>query len=115
MPRGRPKKIVVDGSVAVAEEVKVDEAPIAETVEPMKVATVIDYPPVPKPTPPAPVLTSEQSRIVKSREILNVPLTKEQEFYESPEGFIVIGERGKGRMWCRDADHGKGMWVNPKR
>jgi hypothetical protein len=60
-------------------------------------------------------LAPEHERIAESRKALLTPLAPGQQFYESPEGYIVVAEEGKGSVWCRQANHGKGMHINPRR
>lgn len=107
MPRGRPKKVV--------------EVPVETKAE--AVTVVVDAPVVVEEKAPAvkveekpkPQMTDFQKKLAESRKVLDIPLTASQEFYESPEGFIVIGEKGRGRVWCREANNFKGMWINPRR
>lgn len=100
MAKGRPrkKKEVTDLSPA--------EVPAVETKS--DGVTVID----------PPVVASGKKALTpveESRTVLEHPLDPGQQFFESPEGFIVIGEKDRGRVWCRAANDGKGMWVNPMR
>lgn len=54
-------------------------------------------------------------RIAESRKALETPLEPGQAFFESPEGFIQVGEADAPHVWCRHANGGKGMWINPYR
>lgn len=103
MPRGRKKKEVVE--TATDAVTVVAEAPIVEEVKAVE---------APKSTP-KPVLTEFQQKLAESRKVLEIPLQPSQEFFESPEGFIVIGEKGRGRVWCREANNYQGMFINPRR
>lgn len=58
---------------------------------------------------------TEAERIAESRKSLDTVLLPSQKFFESPEGYIVIGEADKGSIWCRQANRGKGMEINPRR
>ena len=108
MPRGRKKK--VDAPV-VDEPVVETSSDSAETVE-----VKAEEPKVETPKKEEPKLTGWALAIAESRKILeNTKLTPDQDFYESPEGFIMIGEKGKGRLWCRQMNEGKGGWINPRR
>lgn len=95
---GRPKKVVEPVKEKVNEQPK--EAKATETVP------VVES---------KPVLTGWDAAIAESRKLLDVPLSKGQAYFESPEGFIMIDQEDRGRVWCRSADKGKGMWINPRR
>ena len=62
-----------------------------------------------------PVLTGDAAQIAESRKVLKFPIGSEQCFFESPEGYIVLGEKDRGRVWCRQANGGRGMWINKMR
>lgn len=64
---------------------------------------------------PEAVLTQEQKDVAESRKVLAHPVGAGQRFFESPEGFIEIGEADRGRVFCRKANKGAGMWINPMR
>lgn len=106
---GRPRKVekaaveVIKESLPVETKTEQVETVIAEA--PKEVAA----------PPPAKLLTPEQEAVAESRKVLNVPLDVAQEFFESPEGFIVVGEKGRGKVWCRAANGGRGMFINPLR
>lgn len=53
--------------------------------------------------------------VAESRTVLDKPLEPGQQFFESPEGFIEVGEKGKDRVWCRKANNGEGMYINARR
>lgn len=107
MPRGRPKKKV--------EEVKSDEQP-KKTEEPK--APVVKEVEEQKPErekfverPPA----NDEERIAESRKALNQPLAPGQQFFEAPDGMIIIGEADRTQVFYRQGNGGKGMHINPKR
>jgi flagellar biosynthesis GTPase FlhF len=54
-------------------------------------------------------------QVAESRKALKQPLAPGMAFYESPEGFVVVGEASRGTVWCHQANHGKGMKINPMR
>lgn len=60
-------------------------------------------------------LTEEQKAVAESRKSLLEPLAANQERFESPEGFIIVAEKGKQHVWCAKANKGKGMFINPMR
>lgn len=60
-------------------------------------------------------LTPEQKDILNSREALKHPLAAGQGYFESPEGFIIVAQSDRDRVWCQKAAGGKGMFINPKR
>ncbi|MEK7093210.1 MAG: hypothetical protein AAB927_01880 [Patescibacteria group bacterium] len=64
---------------------------------------------------PKPVLTAEQQAIAESRTALKHPLSPGTKFFESPEGYIVVAEEDRPQVWCRQANKGKGMNINPRR
>jgi hypothetical protein len=80
---------------------------------------IVDVPAIVPPTPAvaekvrAPL--TEAEKIAESRESLKQVLPSGQKFFESPEGFIVIGEADRTSVWCRAANHGKGLEINPRR
>ena len=59
--------------------------------------------------------TNEAAAIAESRKSLLSPLGKDQKFFESPEGFILIGNADEDSIWCQKANKGKGMKINPRR
>lgn len=72
--------------------------------------------PVPEAAPTInPVLSPEHRRILDSREALKHPLPADQAFFEAPDGFIMVGEKSHDRAFYRQGNHGKGMWINPRR
>lgn len=89
-------------------------------VEETIVAVPATAPLAPEPKP-APVIEkvraplTEAEKIAESRKSLLQVLPPTQKFFESPEGFIVIGEADKSSIWCRAANNGKGMEINPRR
>lgn len=64
---------------------------------------------------PNPVPRTEAEMIAESREALKFPPPPDHIYFESPEGYIVLGEAKNGRVWCNKANGGKGMWINPRR
>ena len=68
-----------------------------------------------KPVEQAKAVDPWQAGIAESRKLLNVPLQAGQAYFESPEGFIMIDEATRGRVWCRQANKGQGLWINPRR
>jgi hypothetical protein len=60
-------------------------------------------------------LTAQERYIAESRKCLNEPLAPGQQYFESPEGIVKIGDADKAHIWCAQANHGKGMWINPRR
>lgn len=113
MPRGRPKKVV-------AVEAKADESK-ASNPEPIK--TVEN--PVVAPVPVAvqeraekfseKALGPDEQRIKESRSALLQPLPAGQNFFETPDGEIIIGEADREQVWSRRMNGGRGGWVNPRR
>jgi len=55
------------------------------------------------------------ARVAESRKALTQPLGPDQKFFESPEGYVMVGEAEKDHIWCRHANGGKGAWINPRR
>lgn len=94
-----------EAAVAPVEAPKPEPAPVAVGPAP---ALVVE-------APKGPVLSAEQKRILDSREALKHPLAKGQKFFESPEGYIVVGEDSANDVWCRQANNGKGCKINPRR
>lgn len=43
------------------------------------------------------------------------PLGPGQQYFEAPDGTVLIGEDTNPHMWYRAGNNGKGMWINPKR
>jgi len=60
-------------------------------------------------------VVSDTERIAESRKVLDVPLAPGQQFFETPDGEIIIGEADKTAVWSRRMNGGKGGWVNPRR
>lgn len=61
------------------------------------------------------VLTPLGEAIRESREALKHSCPAGMKFFESPEGFIVLAEAGQTHVWCKKANNGKGMFINPMR
>lgn len=89
-------------------------APVVEA--PVAPAPVVEAPApvVPAPAPSKPI-SAEQARINESRKALEHPLAPGTKFFESPEGYIIVGDASKDQVWCRHANNGKGMNINPRR
>lgn len=64
---------------------------------------------------PVKTKTEEEIAIEESRKVLEHPLPPGQKFFEAPNGFIMVGEAGMGRILYRAGNNGKGMYINPKR
>lgn len=111
MPKGRPKKVVepkvVEKATPVIESPEVVEAPRMAKVSGDIISMTVEL--------PKPVLTGWDAAIAESRKLLEIPLQAGQIFFESPEGFIMVDEETRGKVWCRQADKGRGMWINPRR
>lgn len=60
------------------------------------------------------VPTFEEKRI-ESRKLLEQPVPPGMAYFESPEGYVMIGEAKNGTIWCRDSNDGKGQWINQRR
>lgn len=107
MPKGIPKH----KEVKKAEVEKV--APVVEAPK------VLEVPKVQPPKEPGQTVKFNLDpwavAIAESRKLLDVPLAAGQAYYESPEGFIMIDDAERGRAWCRQANKGTGMWINPRR
>jgi hypothetical protein len=58
---------------------------------------------------------SDADRIAESRKSLNQALQPGQQFFEAPDGEIIIGDAEKTAVWSRRMNKGKGGWVNPRR
>lgn len=90
---------------------------VAESNQESKAGDVVLPPEELKPNieQPAIELSPIDKRIAESRKLLEVPLDPGQQYFESPEGEIIVGEKGKDRVWCRSMSKGKGGWANPRR
>ena len=53
--------------------------------------------------------------ITESREALKHPLAPGQEFFEAPDGYIIVAETGRDTVWYRGGNDGKGQWINKRR
>lgn len=58
---------------------------------------------------------SEADRIADSRKILEAPVPPGMKVFESPEGYCMLGEADKEHVFCRHANGGAGMNINPRR
>lgn len=38
-----------------------------------------------------------------------------EKYFEAPDGTILVGSANADRLWYRAGNHGRGMWINPKR
>lgn len=65
---------------------------------------------------PAPkrALSEQERRIAESREALAHPLAAGQQFFEAPDGFVIVAEAGRAHVLYRPL-HGKEMLINPRR
>lgn len=75
-------------------------------------------PEAPKHEPRRPVEKKEPTyadHIAESRKALDQPLAPGQQFFESPDGEIIIGEADKTHIWSRRMNNGRGGFVNPRR
>lgn len=105
---GRPKKVEV---VNHEEEAKGPKAEVLERQEP-----VAEVPKAERRKPGVnPEDQSDVDRIAESRKALEHPLSPGQQFFEAPDGEILIGEADKTHLWSRRANGGKGGWINPRR
>lgn len=43
------------------------------------------------------------------------PLGPGQAYFEAPDGTVIIGEETADRLWYRQGNGGKGMYINKKR
>lgn len=64
--------------------------------------------------PEAPQELEQEVPKVEAKQEL-APLEPGQAYFESPEGFVMVGDADKPHIWCRAANGGKGMYINPKR
>lgn len=58
---------------------------------------------------------TEAEAVAESRKSLNEPLAPGQKFFESPEGYIEVGNVEDETIWCQRANGGKGLRINPRR
>ncbi len=86
------------------------------TIEKPVVTAAVELvvPPAPKPLSQDKPLTKAQKKIAESREALKHPLPVGQQFFEAPDGYIVVGEADKAHAQYRMID-GKIMTINPRR
>jgi hypothetical protein len=91
----------------------------APAVEPKEVEKVEE---VAAPEPAVEVVVAEAVKpvvasdpITESRQALNQPLSPGQEFYEAPDGYIIVAETGRDHVWYRGGNDGKGMYINKRR
>jgi hypothetical protein len=96
MPKGKKKEIEKVEAVNEQPKAATEQAPVLK--EAVK-----------------PVLTGWDAAIAESRKLLETPLSPGQAFFESPEGFVMVDEETRGRVWCRQANKGQGLWINSKR
>lgn len=108
MPRGKKKSVAGD----LAKDVVVDVRGIIKKSVNESMAPIDQKQEVASPDP---VLTGWDAAVAESRKLLDMPLAPGQAYFESPEGFIMVDEAGRGRVFCRQADQGRGMWINSKR
>lgn len=60
-------------------------------------------------------MTTEAERIKESREVLKHPPEAGTRYFESPEGYIMVGKHDADHVFCRHANGGKGMMIQPRR
>lgn len=58
-----------------------------------------------------PAAQTEAERIAESRQALKVPCPVGTKFFESPKGYIILGEATRGTVLCRE----EGIQINPMR
>lgn len=109
---GRPKKTVVPVEETPTPKFNQEVSNETETVEKPKAETEVK-------AEKKVVLAVEKPKvdpaIAESRKALDKPLEPGQKLFESPEGYIMIGESEKNQVWCRHSNNGKGSWINPRR
>ena len=66
-------------------------------------------------TDATPELTPEHQRIAESRKALEYPLDAGQQFFEAPDGFIIVAEADRQHVMYRQGNGGKGMMINQRR
>lgn len=103
---GRPKNVEVIGN---EEETKGPKTEVLEKQKPKPKQGEVRRPTGDKKD------QSDADRIAESRKALEHPLPLGQQFFEAPDGEILIGEADKTHMWNRRMNGGKGGWINPKR
>lgn len=54
-------------------------------------------------------------RIAESRKALNEPLQPGMAIFEAPDGMVIVAEAKHQHVWYREGNHGKGMFINPRR
>ena len=78
----------------------------------------------PKPLAEKPEPTAEESAralpdiIKSSREVIGKPCLPGQKLFEAPNGYVMVGEAGADRVFCRYAEKEPGVmgnWINPMR
>jgi hypothetical protein len=117
MPRGRPRKEKSPDMTPAVLPVETKSAAVTEVIENgmrKEEKETVEEVKVGEDKKDSPLQT-EDEKVLESRKVLFMKLDPSQCFYESPEGYIVIGEKGRGRVWCRQANSGKGQWINPMR
>lgn len=119
MPRGRPRKIVTeqrvnlnDGNPERKEKVNEEKEERKQETEVLTVEPKQAFEPASLREKPE---ATAVDRVTESRKSLDQPLSPGQKYFESPEGFIVIGDAEKDHAWCRQSNNGKGAWINPRR
>jgi hypothetical protein len=87
-------------------------APVAEVKAPEVKAAEPEVKAAPAPVTAQSIMAQ---RVAESREALKHPLGPGLKFFESPEGFIMVGEADKDTLFCRHSNKGKGAYINPRR
>ena len=73
---------------------------------------------VEEPVKPEPVEVEESddvSAVVESKKQEPGPCNSDQQYFEAPDGTIIVGEKSATRIWYRAGNDGEGMWIRPKR
>lgn len=97
MARGRPKK----------------HQPIVTPPNPTNTVKSID-PPLLTPSKEEVMPNAQEEKKEKENGVLSSqlpPLEPTQQYFESPGGEILVGEKSATRHWCRKEN----LWINPKR
>lgn len=114
---GRPKKN--KESFANEKEAKGPQTEVLEQSAPVDAVPVVEKKEVKEPRDIRKIMASlpkdDGDYIAESRKALETPLAVGQQFFEAPDGEILIGEADKTAMWSRRMNGGRGGWVNPRR
>lgn len=58
---------------------------------------------------------SDRERIAESRKALAFVLPPEQQFFEAPDGMIIVGDSDRPHVFYRQGNGGEGCFINPMR